>query len=42
MATPPARPKIYHITHGRNLARIVTDGCLWSEAEMIARGVRRE
>ena len=38
MATPPTRPKIYHITHGRNLARIVADRCLWSDAEIIARG----
>src|SRR3954447_8446528 len=38
MATPPARPTIYHITHGRNLARIIADGCLWSDAEIIARG----
>ncbi len=38
MATPPARPKIYHITHGENLAGIIADGCLWSDAEMIVRG----
>lgn len=38
MATPPAHPKIYHITHGRNLPRIINDGCLWSDAEMIRRG----
>src|SRR5438270_11570366 len=38
MATAPARPKIYHITHGRNLARIIADECLWSDAEIIARG----
>ena len=35
---PPVRPKIYHITHGRNLARIVAEKCLWSDAEMISRG----
>jgi len=38
MGLPPAQPKIHHITHGRNLARIIADGCLWSDAEMIARG----
>lgn len=36
--SPPARPKIYHITHGRNLAKIVAEHCLWSDAEMISRG----
>lgn len=38
MASPPAQPKIYHITHGKNLARIIADGCLWSDAEIIALG----
>ena len=38
MATPPARPKIYHITHGRNLGRIIADGCLWSDEKIIDRG----
>jgi ssDNA thymidine ADP-ribosyltransferase, DarT len=38
MSQPPAQPKIYHITHGRNLARIAADGCLWSDAEIISRG----
>ena len=38
MGLPPARPRIYHITHGQNLAGIIADGCLWSDAEMIARG----
>jgi hypothetical protein len=37
MRLKPARPIIYHITHGRNLARIIADGCLWSDAEMIGR-----
>jgi hypothetical protein len=37
MSPMPARPKIYHITHGRNLSRIVAEGCLWSDAEMIGR-----
>jgi ssDNA thymidine ADP-ribosyltransferase, DarT len=38
MANSPAQPKIYHITHGRNLARIIADGCLWSDEEIIFRG----
>ncbi len=38
MTTPPARPKIYHITHVDNLRGIVNDGALVSDAEMIARG----
>ena len=38
MSSAPAQPKIYHVTHGRNLARIMTEGCLWSDAEIISRG----
>jgi hypothetical protein len=38
VTTPPARPKIYHITHVDNLAAIVRDGCLVSDAAMIERG----
>jgi hypothetical protein len=38
MGSSPPQPKIYHITHGRNLARIVADDCLWSDAEITARG----
>ena len=38
MTPPPARPKIYHITHMDNLPDIVADGGLVSDAEMIARG----
>lgn len=37
MTTPPARPKLYHITHVDNLRDIVADGLL-SDADMIARG----
>ena len=33
----PAQPKIYHIVHIDNLASIVADGCLWSDAVMIQR-----
>ena len=32
--TVPAHPKIYHIVHVDNLASIVADGCIWSDAEM--------
>ncbi len=38
MSPPPAQPKLFHITHGRNLAKILADGCLWSDAEMVGRG----
>jgi hypothetical protein len=38
MSPPPPQLKIYHITHGKNLAGILTDGCLWSDAEMARRG----
>jgi len=38
MPTPPAQPKIYHITHVRNLQSIIADGGLVSDAAMIARG----
>jgi hypothetical protein len=33
----PAQPKIYHIVHVDNLASIVADGYLWSDAEMVKR-----
>ena len=33
----PAQPKIYHITHVYDLASIVADGCLWSDAVMVQR-----
>ena len=33
----PAQPKVYHIVHVDNLASIVADGCLWSDAEMVQR-----
>lgn len=35
--TVPAHPKIYHIVHVDNLPSIVTDGYIWSDAEMQAR-----
>jgi hypothetical protein len=33
----PARPKIYHIVHVDNLASIVADGFIWSDAEALKR-----
>jgi len=38
MTTPPASPKLYHITHVDNLPSIVADGELLSDAAMMARG----
>jgi ssDNA thymidine ADP-ribosyltransferase, DarT len=38
MSPVPPRPKIYHISHGKNLASILSSDCLWSDAEMIQRG----
>jgi hypothetical protein len=34
----PDRPRLYHITHVDNLAEIVADHALWSDAVMAARG----
>lgn len=39
MTAIPARPKIYHITHGRNLAQILSHGGLWSDAQRLAKGL---
>jgi hypothetical protein len=33
--TVPAKPKIYHITHVENLASIISDGCIWSDARTL-------
>jgi hypothetical protein len=38
MTTPPARPKLYHITHVDNPRAIAADGEFLSDAAMIARG----
>jgi len=38
VSPPPAQPKIYHITHVDNLASIIADDGLVSDAAMIARG----
>lgn len=35
MAKVPDSPKIYHITHLRNLAQIVKSGVLWSDAKRL-------
>lgn len=34
----PAQPRIYHITHVNNLAQIIVEGALWSDAVMVPRG----
>lgn len=38
MAATPSNPKIYHITHVRNLPQIVEAGALWSDAKRIELG----
>lgn len=38
MTTPPAHPKIYHITPVENLASIVAHGEIVADAVMVARG----
>jgi hypothetical protein len=38
MTTPPAHPKLYHITHVDNLTGIASEGTLVSDAEIIRRG----
>lgn len=38
MTPPPQQPKLYHITHVGNLAGIVADGGLLSDAAMMQRG----
>ncbi len=35
MSPVPADPKIYHITHLRNLPEIIQSGCLWSDAKRL-------
>ena len=37
-AVPP-NPSIFHITHVENLASIIAHGCLWSDAQRIARNL---
>ncbi len=38
MQPPPAQPKIYHITHIKNLPSILAAGRLYSDAKMIEKG----
>jgi hypothetical protein len=38
MGRPPDQPKIYHITHVDNLPSILAEGCLVSDATIMARG----
>jgi ssDNA thymidine ADP-ribosyltransferase, DarT len=38
VTAPPSQPKVYHITHVDNLAKIVADGGLVSDRRMIERG----
>jgi len=37
MTDPPSPTRIYHITHVDNLASVLSDGGLLSDAEMLAR-----
>jgi hypothetical protein len=37
MPAMPVRPKIYHIVHIDRLASIIDDGCLWADAELLAK-----
>lgn len=37
MSTPPAFPRVYHITHIDNILSIIKDGELWSDAERLGR-----
>ncbi|MCG3127351.1 MAG: hypothetical protein CHACPFDD_02210 [Phycisphaerae bacterium] len=39
MTSVPSHPKIYHITHLRNVAQIVEAGKLWSDAKRIELGL---
>ncbi len=34
MGEPSARPKLYHITHGKNLQNVIEAGRLWSDERM--------
>ena len=39
MAKVPTRPKVYHITHLRNLPRIIEAGVLWSDSKRLELGM---
>jgi len=38
MTTPPAQPKIYHVTHVGNLASIVAAGCIEADGRRAGQG----
>ncbi len=38
MTTPPAQPKVYHVTHIDNLASIVAAGCIEADGRRIRQG----
>jgi hypothetical protein len=42
MTGPPANPKIYHITHLRNLSQVIQAGEIWSDSVRMARNVDAE
>jgi hypothetical protein len=42
MSKVPANPKIYHITHINNLAKIVTAGGIWSDRQRLDQGLQCE
>jgi hypothetical protein len=39
VASVPAHPKVFHITHVRNLRNIVKAGVLWSDAKRVEMGL---
>jgi hypothetical protein len=39
VSTQPAHPKVFHITHVDNLARIVQEGVVWSDAKRVELGL---
>jgi hypothetical protein len=42
MSQRPDPLKIFHITHAKNLSGIVSEGCLWSDAQRLARELTTE
>lgn len=39
MSSLPDPLKVYHITHGKNLAGIIAEGCLWSDGQRTTRAL---
>lgn len=35
----PTQPKIYHILHVDRLASVISEGCLWCDAETVRKGI---